>query len=281
MPKKSILITGASTGIGHDCAVQLCQQGFRVFAGVRKEKDHQALLDYKYDDLIPLYLDVTQDDHIQQAYETVSNQVGDDGLYGLINNAGIVVMGPVEILGLEHWRRQLDVNVMGTIAVTQRFLPLLKKAEGRIVLIGSIAGRSTLPFASAYSVSKYALEALGDALRVELKPWNIKTSIIEPGAVKTPIWVKSREDAEGRFKHISEERLGKYKSPIGVFRELAQKAEERAISTDVVIRAISHALTARRPKPRYLLGTDAKLRILLDRLPTRWKDYIFARLFKV
>ena len=171
-------------------------QGFRVFAGVRLAPAGQELKRRASDRLTPVILDVTQADSIRTAAEAIGQAVGSDGLAGLVNNAGIVVAGPLELLPIEELRRQFEVNVIGNVAVTQALLPLLRQGRGRIVNMGSLNGVMAPPYFGPYSASKFALEALSDCLRVELRKWGISVSLIEPGSVKTPIWEKSRDSAE-------------------------------------------------------------------------------------
>src|SRR3954471_14417569 len=169
----AVVITGASTGIGATCAAHLSSLGFRVFAGVRKPEDAERAREAGHE---PLTIDVTDPESIRSAVE----QVGDAPLSGLVNNAGIAVAGPLEFIPIDEFRRQLDVNVVGQVAVTQAFLPALRRSRGRVVFVGSIAGRSALPFLGAYAASKFAVEAVTDALRVELRPWGIDVAVVEP-----------------------------------------------------------------------------------------------------
>jgi NAD(P)-dependent dehydrogenase (short-subunit alcohol dehydrogenase family) len=194
-PSHAVVITGASTGIGAACALHLDRIGFRVFAGVRRRQDGERLRSVSSPDLIPLQLDVTDRNSLRDAQQRVAEEIGESRLVGLINNAGIAVASPLEAVPIEDLRRQLEVNVVGQVAVTQVFLPLLRAGQGRIINMGSIAGRATMPLMGPYSASKYALEAITDALRLELQPWGIHVAIIEPGAIATPIWEKSRRDA--------------------------------------------------------------------------------------
>ena len=186
----AVVVTGASTGIGEACALQLDRMGFSVFAGVRREADGKALEQKASGRLTPVFIDVADEVSIASAVETVSAAVGDAGLAGLVNNAGIAVPAPIELVPLDALRRQLEVNVIGQVSVTQAFLPLVRKAQGRIVNMGSIAGRLAIPFLGPYCMSKFAMEALTDSLRVELRPWGIKVSLVEPGRISTPIWGK-------------------------------------------------------------------------------------------
>jgi NAD(P)-dependent dehydrogenase (short-subunit alcohol dehydrogenase family) len=196
----------------------------------------------------------------------------------LVNNAGIAIGSPLELIPLEQLRRQLEVNVVGQIAVTQALLPWLRQARGRIVNMGSIAGRSTIPMMGPYSASKHALEALTDALRLELYSWGIEVSIIEPGAIATPIWDKSLKTSSEIQGEIPVEAKGLYDAAAQRIRDAVGRAADRAIPAEAVVRAVLHALTARRPKTRYLVGADAKVRaIMLRWLPDRLQDWILKK----
>jgi NAD(P)-dependent dehydrogenase (short-subunit alcohol dehydrogenase family) len=279
---RGIVITGASTGIGAACAFALDRLGFRVFAGVRRASDGEALRARGSSKLTPIILDVTDTPSIARAAETVREAVGSSGLAGLVNNAGMVVAGPLEVLALNDLRKQMEVNVIGQIAVTQAFIPLLRQGHGRIVNVGSIAGRATMPFMGPYSASKFALEALTDALRIELQAWGIHVSIVEPGAIATPLWKKSDADARQREAAASPEARALYGPAIAGVREAVHKAEQRAIPPDAVADAVIHALTASCPKTRYLVGTDAKLRAFLTwLLPDRLQDEFISWALKL
>lgn len=273
MTQGSVVITGASTGIGEACALHLDRLGFTVFAGVRKIADGDALRSKASNRLTPLLIDVTGSAFVEAAALMLEGKP----LAGLVNNAGINVSAPVELLPLEGLRRQLEVNVVGQVAVTKAFLPAVRAGGGRIVNIGSIGGRSSVPLQGAYSASKFALEAITDSLRMELKPWGIEVSIIEPGAIRTPIWEKGLSDAEELFRQFSPEQARLYGKLIDAMRRTARKSIQAAISPDAVAQAVQHALTSRRPKTRYLVGRDAKIQALLTHLPDRWRD---ALIFK-
>lgn len=187
---QAVVITGAATGIGAACANRLAHTGFHVFAGVRKTEDGAALQQAIGDQVTPLLLDVTNGEQIAAAQAAVTTMVGERGLAGLVNNAGIAVGGPLEFMPLDEFHRQMEVNVYGALAVTQAFLPLLRQAKGRIINMSSIAGLAASPFLGPYAASKFALEALSDALRLELHPWEIEVVLIEPGNIATPIWQK-------------------------------------------------------------------------------------------
>ncbi len=278
---KSILITGASTGIGAACARHLDRLGFRVFAGVRKAADGDRLTGGASTHLVPILLDVTDAGSIAEAARLVESETGTAGLWGLVNNAGIAVAGPLEFLPLDDLRKQLEVNVIGQIAVTQAFLRMLRAGRGRIVNMGSIAGRSSMPFMGPYSASKFALEALTDALRLELQAWGIRVSIIEPGAIATPIWEKSGREAD-RLEASHPDAKALYAQAIAGVRDAVARAASRAIPPEAVAKAVAHALMSRSPKTRYLVGTDAKLRAFLGKvLPDAWQDKVLTWALKL
>jgi NAD(P)-dependent dehydrogenase (short-subunit alcohol dehydrogenase family) len=186
----AVLVTGASSGIGQACATRLVREGCRVFAGVRRAEDGERLLAQCPEWLDWLILDVTNAGQIAAAAETVQRAVGDQGLAGLINNAGIAIGGPLEYVPAELLRRQLEVNVVGLHAVTVAMLPMVRRATGRIIHVGSISGRISSPLIGPYTASKHAVEGLTDSLRLELAPEGIHVAVIEPGQVRTPIWDK-------------------------------------------------------------------------------------------
>jgi len=277
-----LLVTGASTGIGAACAVECARRGMTVFAGVRNLEAGERLRGQAGASLIPVQLDVTEADSIKQAAEVVRSTVGESGLVGLINNAGIAISGPLEFVPIALLRKQLEVNVVGQIAVTQAVLPLLRQAQGRIVNMGSIAGRAAAPMIGPYAASKFALEALTDSLRLEVQPFGIHVSIVEPGAIATPIWSKSGAMADEMEAASSREAKALYGEMIGRVRDVFTQAAQRAISTDAVVEAVWHALTAARPKTRYLVGTDAKLRAFMVKwLPDRVQDWLMRKLLKL
>jgi len=265
---RSVVITGASSGIGEACALRLAASGWRVFGGVRSHEAGDLLRDRGVE---PLDLDVTSPGQIAAAADAVG-----DTLDGLVDNAGISIAAPLELVAIEELRHQLDVNVVGQVAVTQAFLPALRRARGRIVLMGSIGGRSALPFLGPYAASKHALEAFADVLRVELHPWGIAVSIIEPASVKTPIWSKGAAHADVMSAGLSPADVELYAERIARFKEVALRRGP-GVEPEVVARAVEHALTARRPKARYLVGRDAHLRVWIERLPTRLRDRVLAK----
>lgn len=276
----SVLITGASTGIGEACARRLDAEGFRVFAGVRREQD-AARLKQNTARLTPVTIDVTDTGSVARAAAGIDNEVGAAGLVGLVNNAGIAVAGPLEYLPIDLLRRQLEVNVIGQVVVTQAFLPLLRRSNGRLVFVGSIAGRFAAPMLGPYAASKFAIEAICDSLRVELSPWRLHVSLVEPGDIATPIWEKGLADGDAlatRMPHSAHER---YAPLIAAVRRVAERAARRGAPTSAVADAVVHALTASRPKTRYLVGPDARARAWVARLPDRWRDALVARMLRL
>jgi NAD(P)-dependent dehydrogenase (short-subunit alcohol dehydrogenase family) len=250
----AVLITGASTGIGEACALELDRRGFRVFAGVRRDEAGQRLQAKASSLLMPVMLDVTDANMIAAAATKIKEQIGTQGLAGLVNNAGIGVTGPLEIVPIEELRRQLEVNVIGQIAVTQAFIPLLRIAKGRIVNIGSVNGAFSPPYLGPYAASKFAMEAFADSLRIELRTWGIRVSIVEPGPIDTPIWEKSTNAADRLADTLPSESTNLYEPDLAVVRKTIAKIVSRAEPVDIVVRAVVHALTASKPKTRYFLS---------------------------
>jgi NAD(P)-dependent dehydrogenase (short-subunit alcohol dehydrogenase family) len=258
------IVTGASSGIGQACAVRLARAGWRVLAGVRREGDAP-------DGTEELILDVTDAEQIRDAAERV------DELNGLVNNAGIALGSPLELVPVDQLRHQLEVNLVGQVAVTQALLPALRRAKGRIVFMGSIAGRSALPFLAPYAASKHALEAVADSLRLELKPFGIPVSIVEPGSIRTAIWGRSAARADELAATMDSEVAELYAERVAAFRSVALKRGEGGAPADRVAEVVEEALTAERPHARYLVGRDAKLRAGFERLPDRLRDRIYER----
>ena len=256
-----VLVTGASTGIGEATVLHLARGGWRVFAGVRKAEDGEQLQEKasRGENVVPVLLDVTDEAGVADALATVDDAVGPSGLDGLVNNAGVARGGPIEFLPLAEWRDQFEVNVFGQLAVTKAALPLLRRATGRIVFIGSIAGRVATPMVGPYSASKHAVEAIGTALREELRPWGIRVAVVEPGIVRTPIWGKARDTADTLTEALGPEALRLYADQYDQVRTSVVKNDARGVEPSVVAEAVDHALTSSRPKLRYLVGSDAKV----------------------
>jgi NAD(P)-dependent dehydrogenase (short-subunit alcohol dehydrogenase family) len=266
--KRTVLITGASSGIGEACAVRLARAGWRVYGGVRTAEAAGSLRERGIE---PLTLDVTTPADVSAAAERVG-----ETLDGLVDNAGIAIAAPLELVPLDELRRQLEVNVVGQVAVTQAFLPALRRSRGRIVLMGSIGGRSALPFLGPYAASKHALEAVADSLRIELRPWGVAVSIIEPASIATAIWQKGATRAEELRAGFAPDVEALYAPAVASFRKVALSRGPGADPDDVA-RAVEHALTAGRPKARYVVGRDARIRAAIERLPTRLRDRVLAK----
>ncbi len=284
---QSILITGASTGIGRACAERMAKRDFRVFCGVRKESDATDLRAGDNPNLVPVYIDVTDSDAITRARSEIEATTGEDGLFGLVNNAGIAVGGPLEALTLDEIRHQFEVNLFGQIAVTQAFLPLLRQGQeihghlGRIVNMSSMAGKVGQPLVGPYCASKHALEAITDSLRRELTEQKIFACAVEPGVIQTPIWDKGREAADENIDRLDPEMQALYGESVHRLRRVLDTVSDKGVAADRVAKAVQHALTARRPKLRYPVGTDAKMSIAMARwLPGRWFDRAIASFAK-
>lgn len=279
--RPAVLLTGASKGIGRACTIRLADAGFRVYAGVRNPDDATSLRTEAGDNVVPVILDVVESDQIREAARIIDGDIGARGLQAVVNNAGIAVAGPLEFLPPAELRRQFEVNVIGQIAVTQAVLPLLRRARtatgadsrcGRIVFMSSIAGRTTLPFTGAYSASKFALEAAADAMRIELKPFGLSVSLVEPGVIATPIWDTSLRAAEHNARGMPPEAEQYYGSVLAGLRRRMERGMG-GLPPEVVADVVLDALTAKRPRPRYLVGRDAKLRAALQwLLPDRARD---------
>jgi NAD(P)-dependent dehydrogenase (short-subunit alcohol dehydrogenase family) len=274
---KSALVTGASTGIGKATALRLDADGWRVFAGVRKKEDAEALRREASERLRPVTLDVTDSEAIAAAAELLSAELGNAGLDGLVNNAGVSIPSPLETMPMEDFRRQVEVNLTGQVAVTQAMLPLIRKARGRIVFISSIGGRIAFPFTGAYHAAKFGIEAVGDIFRQELRSWGISVSIVEPGSIATEIWDRGEREADevGGRAPAREELYGK---AIAKYRKVVKNVAGRGIPPAKGADVIEHALSARRPRTRYLVGLDAKFQARAKLvIPTRVFDRIVAR----
>ena len=304
----TVLITGASTGIGRATALRLAVAGWTVLAGVRDEAAGQRLVtDFAAarggggsgsgdgrpggsGGVTPLALDVTDAAQIAAAAELVRERTAAGSsapagastgrLDALINNAGIGVGGPLELVSPEDLRMQFEVNVFGQVAVTRALLAALRAARGRIVLVSSIGGRVSVPFNGPYAASKHAIEALGDALRGELHSSNIHVSLIEPGSVKTPIWNKARDTADGL--EIPPELQDEYGRVPAAFGKVLSDTERRGVAPEQVAATIERALTARRPRARYLVGRDARGMVLAHTLlPSGVFDRVLRRVLGV
>jgi NAD(P)-dependent dehydrogenase (short-subunit alcohol dehydrogenase family) len=275
MTKGSILVTGASTGIGEACARHFDRLGWKVFAGVRRDEDGERLKAGTSGHLRPVLLDVTDVASVETAVKEIAAVLGDAGLTAVVNNAGIALGGPVEYLALDDWRRQFEVNVIGQLAVTKAVLPLIRRSAtpGRIVFMGSIGGRVASPFIGPYAASKHAIEAIAESMRHELADTGIRTVVVEPGAVSTPIWDKGQSAADDIEANLSPEALQRYAPAIAGLRKAMEFQARTGVDPEVVARVVEKAVTSPRPAARYLVGRDAKLMAMVARvLPDRARD---------
>src|SRR4051812_21427067 len=229
--------------------------GAVVVTGVRKEADARELSQQGSDRLTPITLDVTDADQIASARQQVAETVGDQGLAGLVNNAGVGGGGPIEFMPLDEPRSTLEVNLIGQVAVTQAFIPLIRRGQGTIVFIASIGGRVASPFMSPYNTSKFAIEALGESPRHELRPWGIDVVVVEPGSIDTEIWTKGKEQIRERVEDMPEDARRLYGPQVSRFGEVLQETASRGISPDKVAEVVHKAIASENPKHRYLVGT--------------------------
>jgi NAD(P)-dependent dehydrogenase (short-subunit alcohol dehydrogenase family) len=271
----SVFITGASTGIGKTCALYLDKLGFHVFAGVRKTIDGDALKQEASDRLQTIIIDVADAASIDAAVTEVARSANNQ-LFGLINNAGIAFGGPLEILAIEDIKTLLEVNVIGALAVTKAFLPLLRQGRGRIINMGSSSGLFALPCLSAYAASKFALEAITDSLRVELSPLGISVIIIEAGNITTPIWEKGMVTTNKIVADTRPEILRLYQPLIEFSKTIALNSPK--LPAVKVAKVVEKALAARKPRRRYVIGTDARLLKLARHVPCRVRDWIMLKI---
>jgi NAD(P)-dependent dehydrogenase (short-subunit alcohol dehydrogenase family) len=279
MHEKSVVITGASSGIGRAAVARMVQSGWKVFGTVRKAQDGDRLRSEFGSTITPIILEVTDRASINAAAETVSAELHGLGLNGLVNVAGVGKMGPVEYTNPDGLLEIFNINVFGQIALTQALLPLLRTARGRIVNITSVGAHIAIPFGSPINASKSAFGILSDTLRLELHPFGIRVSVIEPGAVKTPAVDKTLGDVEGVIRSLPPNGAAEYGEMLRAFARRAYEREMNGSSPDVIAGAIHHALTATRPRTRYRVGKHATLLTLLATvLPDRLLDKIRFRI---
>lgn len=268
--KKNVLVTGCSTGLGRSTALMLAASGWRVFAGVRKAADAESLKAEAEGELTPLLFDVARPDDLAQAVETLRQATGGE-LHGLVNNAGVYLGGPLELMKPEEIELTFAVNVTGLLAVTRSCLPMLRAAQGRIVNISSISGLIAMPGVSVYAGSKHAVEAITDSLRIELHPFGVKVVAVEPGGIRTPIWDKGAKRDEAAAQDADGAQLRKDYAPL---LKLLHKlnAKPGGLPPEDVARVVIDALESDKPRNRYVVGKDAKSLALLRRLPDALRD---------
>ncbi|QEG40628.1 SDR family oxidoreductase [Roseimaritima ulvae] len=294
----TVLVTGCASGIGQATVETLDRAGYLVFAGVRREADIQTLRDNCSQRVRPMILDVTDEQSIHAAFAQVSEAVGKRGLDAIVNNAGIAVAGPLEHLPIERLQRQFDVNLFGVLRVCQTFLPLLRQAakspgprqnarprprpRPRIVLIGSVASGLSLPLLGGYAGSKAALARVSDALRIELQPWNLCVSLIEPGSVVTPIVDKGIASSRQDMAELSDTARQQYEDTIAAVTNTLSTNVQKGIAASVVADKVLRVLRARHPRARYLVGSESRFVALLVRYtPLRWRDALLTRAMRL
>ncbi|MBM3666174.1 MAG: SDR family oxidoreductase [Actinobacteria bacterium] len=276
--KGAVVVTGASTGIGRATALYLDQLGYRVFAGVRKQADANSLKKEASGELTPVTLDVTKPRSIAAARQKVQRAVGKAGIAGLVNNAGVANAGPVEHLPVADFQKVIDVNLTGQYAVTQEFLPLVRRGDGTIVFITSIGGLVASPFFSPYNAAKFGLEGMADSLRREIKPWKgMNVVVVEPGSIATPIWEKGRGNSAASGAKMSAEERRLYGPQMDRIREVTAEAEDRGLEPVEVAKVIEKAIRKRNPRSRYIVGRDAKM---MARMQSLLGDKRFDRLMR-
>jgi len=261
----SVLITGASRGIGRAIAERLAGTGWDVNAGVRRADDAPA-------GVTPVILDVTDAEQVRALDSALPAE-----LDAVVNNAGVVVDGPLEAITMADLRRQLEVNVVGQLAVTQAVLPRLRSSQGRIVFISSVSGRIATPWTGAYNASKFALEGMADSLRIELRPWKIKVILVEPAATDTALWQDALTQLEATTSAMSDEHRRLYAGHVKGMTRTTKMIQKQAVPAEHVVRAVERALNDRRPKARYPVGAPAKVQLVMDAVtPTPIMDASLA-----
>lgn len=283
-PSRAVVVTGTSSGIGRACALRLTREGFTVFASVRKAADANSLRAEAGERLIPLLLDVTNRESIAAAALVTAAELRSRGLqlYGLVNNAGIGLSGPLEFLPLDEVQKIFDINVIGQIAVTQAFMPMLRQSRGRIVNICSVGDHIAIPFGGALNGSKCAFAMMSESLRMELSPWGMRVIIVEPGAINTPAVDKTLGDPDGALERMAPDAERLYGKIFRGFTERAARRERDGSSPDVVAEAVYRALHDDTPRRRYLVGKGARTLASLPRLmPAAMLDRLRLKMFGI
>lgn len=269
----SVLVTGAGRGIGKSIVEHLAARGWDVVAGVRNERDAAAVAALNPQRISSIILDVTDAGHIAALDESLP-----ETLDAIVNNAGVVVSGPIETVTPDEWRNQLEINVIGQLAVTQAVLPRLRKSRGRVVFISSVNGRLSMPLVGAYCASKFALEAAADALRMELRPWHIDVASIEPAQTDTDMWRTADDMVEQAEAALTAEQRDLYARHIAGFKKMIPLSQKMAVPAAKVSAVVEEALTARSPRVRYIVGIGPKLQVaLMTNLPARARDLLLRR----
>jgi NAD(P)-dependent dehydrogenase (short-subunit alcohol dehydrogenase family) len=272
---RAVLITGASTGIGAACAAFLAAQGYRVYTGWRQIPEQASLSSL----IQPVQLDVCSESDWQAVTALIAQAEPEQGLYALINNAGIGLGGPIEYLPVERFRTQFEVNYFAVIQAIQSCLPLLRRGQpGRIINISSVNGKIVTPFLSPYCSSKFALEALTEALRLELSPWKIHCSLIEPGVIRTPIFEKAQVQFKDLKTVLPEQAFKDYADVFVSFEKVLGNIGTRGTEPESVARSVAKVLAANSPRLRYPVGNDAHIAMLLRKiLPDRAIEFLLRK----
>jgi len=269
--EKFVLVTGASSGLGKETALTLAQEGYKVFAGVRKQEDKEAI-EACNENITAIFLDVTSEESVNCAFEQIMQKT--DRLYALVNNAGIAIAGPVEYIPCDILKKQFEVNVFGAIRTAQKALPLMKAMpDARIVNISSMASYGIFPFVSPYCVSKRALDMFFNSLSLECKMPNLKIISIKPGVVKTPIWNKSLDECDKNIEHLCEEGKKKYEQEFDFLMKNARKNNDKGLEPSDIAKLVSHVLKTKNPKLSYNIGQDSIFARLMSFLPQRFVNF--------
>jgi NAD(P)-dependent dehydrogenase (short-subunit alcohol dehydrogenase family) len=266
----SVLVTGAARGIGRTIAEHLAGAGWDVIAGVRNQADADALTAALPGRISTVLLDVTDDAHVAALAEALPAR-----LDAVVNNAGIAVAGPMETVTTEDWRKQLDVNVIGQLAVTRAVLPRLRESRGRVVFISSVNGQLSFPLMGAYCASKFALEAAAAALRMEVQPWGVAVVVVEPAQTDTDMWHTAPQMVEDTEAALTPEQRDLYRRHIAGMKKRIPLSQKMAVAPAKVAAVVEDALTSRRPRPRYVVGVGPRVQAaLMTNLPARIRERV-------
>ncbi|WP_102144119.1 SDR family NAD(P)-dependent oxidoreductase [Mycobacterium hubeiense] len=273
----SVLVTGAARGIGKSIVERLASTGWDVIAGVRSTADADAITKVNPQQISAVMLDVTSADHIAKLPEALP-----DRLDAIVNNAGVVVAGAIETVSTDEWRKQLEINIIGQLAVTRAVLPKLRQSHGRTVFISSVNGKISTPLIGAYCASKFALEAAADALRVELRPWRIPVVLVEPAQTDTDIWRNADTMVLETEAAMSPEQRALYAKHIAAMKKFVPMSQRMAVPAEKVAAVVEEALTARRPRARYVVGLGPKMQTaFVTNLPTALRDRMIATMMRL
>jgi NAD(P)-dependent dehydrogenase (short-subunit alcohol dehydrogenase family) len=279
---RGVLITGCSSGIGRETAVKLAKHGFTVFATVRKEADAENLRNLNIPNLVPVCpVDLTNFDNITNAAKLVADELnrrGKKGLYALINNAGGGLPAPVELMELDKFHRELQTRILGSVAMVQAFLPLIRQASGKIVWIMTPALIPT-PYVTSIHACDFALNCIARTLDIELKPWSIPNIMIRCGGIKTPAGLRTTTDVEAILQKGSDERVALYEKALHKWAEDMAEFDEKRTEPDKVAEIVLKALSAKRPKRQYSIGYMAKAASFLEAMPQSVADWILKLRF--